>query len=41
MNRIPRELAEYGVQDENGATVRVSALLAERPTVLAFVRHFG
>ena len=38
---VPKELADCEVTDEKGATIRLGSLWAERPIVLAFVRHFG
>ena len=38
---VPAELAACEVSDENGTKVRLGSLWAERPIVLAFVRHFG
>lgn len=37
----PVELAAMRVQDERGGAVRLDALWAERPAVIALVRHFG
>jgi len=34
-------LAQLTVLDESGAVVPLKGLWAERPVVLAFVRHFG
>ena len=34
-------LAQLTGLDETGATVPLNGLWAERPVVLAFVRHFG
>ena len=34
-------LAQLAVLDESGAVVPLKGLWAERPVVLAFVRHFG
>jgi hypothetical protein len=34
-------LAQLTVLDESGAAVPLKGLWAERPVVLAFVRHFG
>jgi hypothetical protein len=34
-------LAQCSVLDEAGTTVPLKGLWAERPVVLAFVRHFG
>jgi hypothetical protein len=34
-------LARLTVLDESGATVPLKGLWAERPVILAFVRHFG
>lgn len=33
--------ADVELQDEHGATVRLSRMWQEHPVVLAFVRHFG
>ena len=41
MLEVPAELAECLVQDEKGAEIRLGSLWADRPVVLAFVRHFG
>jgi peroxiredoxin len=38
---IPVELADCVVQDEAGADVRLGDVWKDRPTILAFVRHFG
>jgi hypothetical protein len=38
---VPEELAACELRDEQGATVRLSSLWAERPVVLVWVRHFG
>ncbi len=38
---VPAALADARVLDERGAAVRLGDLWAERPVVLAFVRHFG
>jgi hypothetical protein len=38
---VPPVLADCEVTDEHGATIRLGSLWAERPIVLAFVRHFG
>jgi hypothetical protein len=37
----PRELADLTVLDLRGAPVRLGSTWAERPTVLAWIRHFG
>ncbi len=34
-------LAQLTVLDESGAAVPLKGLWAERPVILAFVRHFG
>jgi hypothetical protein len=38
---VPAALAECEVTDETGAKIRLDSLWAERPIVLAWVRHFG
>jgi hypothetical protein len=38
---VPPELADATVDDESGGKVRLGDLWADRPVVLAFVRHFG
>lgn len=38
---VARELADAVVTDEAGRPVRLGDLWADRPVVLAFVRHFG
>ena len=38
---VPPALTACEVSDENGHELRLGSLWAERPIVLAFVRHFG
>ncbi len=38
---VPEALAACEVLAEDGSKVRLGSLWAERPVVLAFVRHFG
>ena len=38
---VPPALADCEVSDETGHKLRLDSLWAERPIVLAFVRHFG
>jgi len=38
---VPPALADAEVTAEDGSTLRLGSLWAERPVVLAFVRHFG
>ena len=38
---VPAELANAEVTAEDGSTLRLGSLWADRPVVLAFVRHFG
>jgi hypothetical protein len=38
---VPDELAACMVTDEHGTELPLGSLWAERPVVLAFVRHFG
>ena len=38
---VPEALAACEVLAEDGTRVRLGSLWAERPIVLAFVRHFG
>jgi len=41
VQEVAPELAACEVLDENGAKTRLGTLWADRPIVLAFVRHFG
>ena len=38
---VPADLANAEVTAEDGSTLRLGSLWADRPVVLAFVRHFG
>jgi peroxiredoxin len=38
---IPAALADCIVQDQEGADVRLGDVWKDKPTILAFVRHFG
>jgi hypothetical protein len=38
---VPAELAACELLAEDGSAVRLGSLFAERPIVLAWVRHFG
>jgi hypothetical protein len=38
---VPDELAACEVSDEHGQKIKLGSLWAEKPIVLAFVRHFG
>lgn len=41
MSNTAVQLAELHVQDLDGRRVVLGELWAERPVVLAFIRHFG
>lgn len=38
---VATDLAQFVLNDDDGVPVRLGELWAERPVVLAFVRHFG
>lgn len=38
---VPQRLADAKVLDEQGNEVRLGDFWAEKPVVLAFLRHFG
>jgi hypothetical protein len=41
MDRIPDDVARLPLQDLDGAPRPLGSLWANRPAVIAFLRHFG
>jgi hypothetical protein len=41
LDAVPQRLADAKVLDEEGREVRPGDFWAEKPVVLAFLRHFG
>lgn len=41
MNTVPQKLLDATWLDEHGKTVAVRDALADGPTVVVFMRHFG